>query len=215
MSWIKIVAGFLIMMAVVVVWFRVMKQIRGDSGSGMDVTVPKRRKRRNDEGANDLERFIQLHRSGELERPDAGPSAPAAPAVAAPAPPVARTPAAGPVTHVPPTVAAPVLLTGTHRLLYLILKTGLPGHHVFPRVMLRDLVPAATARADVGAHALAFVVCRSDFSVVAAIEIAPLADSLRTELVERALAATGIRHLVLDAVALPRPKGVRALVYGT
>lgn len=213
MSWIKIVAGFVIMMAVVVVWFRVMKQLRGDSGSGMDVAVPKRRKRRNDEGANDLERFIQQHRTGELERPDAATTAPAAVATAALR--LAKAPAAGSATQVPSAVAAPVLLAGTHRLLYLILKTGLPGHHVFPRVMLRDLVPAATARADVGAHAFAFVVCRADFSAVAAIEIAPLADSLRTELVERALAATGIRHLVLDAAALPRPKGVRALVYGS
>ncbi len=210
MDWMKIVAGFVIMMAVIVAWFRIMKHLRGDRGSGVDVSMPKRRKRRADEGVNDLERFIQSHRTGESERPGAAALDPVATAAAA-AP--ARTTSA-PGNTVPAAMSTPTLLTGVHRLLYLILKTGLPGHHVFPRVMLRDLVPAATARADVGAHALAFVVCKSDFSAIAAIELAPLADSVRTEFVQRALAASGIRHVVLDASALPRPDAVRALVYG-
>lgn len=212
MNWMKIVAGFLIMMAVIVAWFRVMKRIRGDGGSGVEVSMPKRRKRRPDEGVNDLERFIQSHRTGESERTGAVvPDLVATVAAAAPAPARAAS-APGPVA--PPAISTPVLLAGVHRLLYLILKTGLPGHHVFPRVMLRDLVPASTARADVGAHALAFVVCKSDFSAVAAIELAPLADSVRTELVQRALAATGIRHVTLNGSALPRPGAIRALVYG-
>ena len=50
MDWMKIVAGFVIMIGVIVIWFRVMKQIRGDRGSGVDVSMPKRRKRRADEG---------------------------------------------------------------------------------------------------------------------------------------------------------------------
>ena len=210
MDWMKIVAGFVIMMAVIMVWFRVMKQIRGDGGSGVDVTVPKRRKRRPDQGVNDLERFIQSHRTGESERPNAMAVDPVVAATSA----LPARPVFAPFGMVPAVISAPVLLAGVHRLLYLILKTGLPGHHVFPRVMLRDLVPAATARADVGAHAIAFVVCKSDFSAVAAIELAPLADSVRTELVQRALAATGIRHVILDGSALPRPAAVRALVYG-
>ncbi len=210
MDWMKIVAGFVIMMAVIMIWFRVMKQIRGDGGSGVDVSMPKRRKRRADEGANDLERFIQSHRTGESERPDTVALDPVATAAASAPARAASVP--GPAAS--PAMSAPVLLAGVHRLLYLVLKTGLPGHHVFARVMLRDLVPASTARADVGAHVLAFVVCKSDFSAVAAIELAPLADSVRTEFVQRALAATGIRHVVLDASALPRPVAVRALVYG-
>ena len=204
MNWIKIVAGFLIMMAVVVAWLRIMKEIRGDGGSGMGVAVPKRRKRRSDEGANDLERFIQSHRSGE--------TAPVDPVATAAVP---ATRAAAPLPRAPAPAGPPLLLTGAHRLVYLVLKTGLPGHHVFARVMLRDLVPASTARADVGAHALAFVVCRSDFSAVAAIELAPLADSTRTDLVRRALLAAGVRHLVVDPAAPPRPAAIKSLIYGT
>ena len=98
MNWIKIVAGFLIMMAVVVAWLRIMKEIRGDGGSGMGVAVPKRRKRRSDEGANDLERFIQSHRSGETAPVDPVATA-AVPATRAAAPlPTAPAPAGPPQT---------------------------------------------------------------------------------------------------------------------
>jgi len=204
MSWGKVLVGFVIMLGVFIVWLRMMKTIRGDSGSGIDLSVGK--KRRKAEPVNELEQIIAAHRAGNGS----------APAVATPP---AELPIRSPVETSAPspvrTIAqAPVLLTGAQKLAYLVFKAGLPDHHLFARVALGELLPMGSAGADLGRHAFALVVCRPDFTIAVAIDIADPATAQRMAIVNRTLQSAAIRHLVIEPRNMPKPKDVRALVQG-
>ena len=110
MSEFKVLAGFVIIAAVLLFWYRINRSLRG-GGSGLDMT-PQRRPRKGSkgaDGANELERFVAQHRSGVLPSPPDGgggsfltaPSTLPPPAAAA-----ATAPSAAALLH------APVLLTG-------------------------------------------------------------------------------------------------------
>jgi len=200
MSWGKVLFGFAIILGVFIVWIRVMKSMSGGGGSGVDMRVG--RNRRKDAGVNELEQIIAAHRSGDL-----GVVIPVVPNEVSPAPLQAGTRA-----PLPALLQAPVLLSGVHKLAYLIFKAGAPNHHVFARVPLGELLPLEVAGADLGRHAFALVVCRPDFSVVAAIDIADPTMAQRMPLVNRALQTASIRHIVLEPRRMPKPKDVRALL---
>jgi len=68
------------------------------------------------------------------------------------------------------------------------------------------------AGADLGRHAFALVVCRPDFTVAAAVDIADPATTQRMALVNSALQTASIRHIVLEPRRMPKPKDVRALL---
>jgi hypothetical protein len=113
---------------------------------------------------------------------------------------------------VPALLKAPVLLSGAHKLAYLLFKAGVPDHHVFARVPLGELLPLELAGADLGRHAFALVVCRPDLTVTAAVDIADPATAPRMAMVERALQTASIRHIVLQPRRMPRPKDIRSLL---
>jgi hypothetical protein len=200
MSWGKVLFGFVIILGVFIAWFRVMKSISGGGGGGVDMRVG--RDRRKDAGVNELEQIIAAHRSGDL-----GVVIPVIPKEASPAPPQAGT-----QFPLPALLQAPVLLSGAQKLAYLIFKSGVPDHHVFARVPLGELLPLEVAGADLGRHAFALVVCRPDFTVAAAVDIADPTTTQRMALVNRALQTASIRHIVLEPRRMPKPRDVRALL---
>lgn len=205
MNWLRIVAGFLIMMGVVVIWFRWMRALRGRSDGLAPTSRPDRASHR-ERRPNELEQIIAAHRaaSGTANAPRSGAD------TAAPALNVGTA-----AQRASPDTTAPVLLHGVQRLAYLLFRSGLRDHHVLARVPLGQLVAPPDAAAPGPEHVFAVVVCNPDFTVAAAIDIRdPLAGS-HTRMVGDVLRRHGIRHIVLDPASLPRPRDVRALVHGT
>jgi hypothetical protein len=205
MSWSRIVIGFLIMMGVVVVWFRLTRAIKGQDGSRLDTRVGRKRARREGDEPNELERIIAAHRAGAMPA-DTKPHA-ASPAADA-------DDRAGLTPSAPATPRVPVLLNGSQKLAYLLFKAALPDHHVLARVALGELLPDVPATVSRGRHVFAAVVCNADFSVAAAVDIRDPATEHELRIVADTLRTRGIRHILLDPRALPRPRDVRALVHG-
>ncbi|MCA3140680.1 MAG: hypothetical protein ACK5YW_02750 [Betaproteobacteria bacterium] len=209
MSEFKVLAGFAIIAAVLVFWYRINRSLRG-GGSGLDMT-PQRRPReggKGADGANELERFVAQHRSGVLPSPPGGGGGSSLTAASAlPPPAVATAPSAAALLH------APVLLTGAEKLAFLAFKAALPDHHVLARVPLGQLLPGLVLESSLAAHAHAVVVCGSDFSVRAAVDVTTPAATVRLAAVRQTLEARAIRHLVLDQSKLPKPKEIRALLH--
>lgn len=206
MSWGKVLVGFVLILGVFIAWIRIMRSLRGGGGSSLDMSVGRGRKR--NAGANELEQIIAAHRagngtSGTIDAPVTAPPPATAPPALPPAP---------PASPVPALLQAPVLLSGAGKLAYLVFKAALPDHHVFARVTLGELLPAELGGADLGRHAFAIVVCRPDFTVAAAVDIADPATAPRTAMVDRTLQSASIRHIVLDPRQMPKPKDVRALL---
>lgn len=204
MSWGRVLFGFVIMLGVFIAWGLLMKSMRGDGGSGLDLSVG--RKKRKAEPVNELERIIAAHRAG-----DAGATEAAIPLSEPSQGPSIETTAAPPV---PALRQAPVFLAGAQKLAYLVFKTGLPDHPLFARVPLGELLPVALVGADLGRHAFTLVVCRPDFTVAAAIDIADPAAAQRMAMVNRTLKVAAIRHIVIETRNMPKPRDVRALVHG-
>lgn len=148
---------------------------------------------------------------------DARQSAAAKPA---PAPP----PSTGPI--LPAEVARrPRLLSDPQRLLYLVLRVGMPDHVVMANVRLIDLVDcgtdAAAVQADARLRVLAsqrvdFLVCNRALEPIAALTLAAADASPAGD--ERAkidtLRAWGVKFLRFRIGALPRPKEIRSLILG-
>ncbi len=204
MSWGKVLIGFVIILGVFIAWFRIMKSMSGGGSSGLDMRVG--RDRRKDGGVNELEQIIAAHRAGNGAT-NAGIASPPASAEVPQAP--ESGPAPAPVAAL---LQAPMFLSGARKLAYLLFKAGAPDHHVFARVPLSELLPLELAGADLGRHAFAVVVCRSDLTVAAAIDIADPATDQHMAMVNRALQSASIRHIVLDPRRMPKPKDVRALL---
>ncbi len=214
MDWMNVVIGFILMGGVLIGWYRLMRHLKGEGGSGMKLDLPKGKARR-DERANELEQFVATHRVGdaplppetvtEAARPATGALPPTPSAVAAPSGPRALPPAS---PAAPPSAAkAAPLLSGPAKLAFLVFRTALPDHLVFARVSLGEIVAdAGIARG----HVFTLVVCRPDLAVVA------LADLATPEgppaAVSTTLARAGLRHVVIDPERLPRRDAVRALL---
>ena len=116
-----------------------------------------------------------VHTTGTTARPAPVERAAAAPGVAAPGV-AAPAPSSG-------AVAAPRdrFLSPPETLVYYLLRSGIPGYEVFPRVGLASVLAGARATpaaAGANAHDLDFVVCDKSMRVVAAIEVESAADPL-------------------------------------
>jgi hypothetical protein len=214
MDWMNVVIGFILMGAVLIGWYRLMRHLKGEGGSGMKLDLPKGKARR-DERANELEQFVATHRVGGAPLPtDAVTEVAAPPMTALPPPPSPASPASAPralpsasPTAPPAAAKAAPLLSGPAKLAFLVFRTALPDHLVFARVSLGEIVAdAGIARG----HVFTLVVCRPDLAVVA------LADLATPEgppaAVSTTLARAGLRHVVIDAERLPRREAVRALL---
>lgn len=121
--------------------------------------------------------------------------------------------------------AAPVasrerFLTQPETLAYYLLKTGLPGYEIFPRIDIASVLAAPEAATG---HSLDqprravrydidFVVCDKNMRVVAAVRLDGRPAGTDGEWAEGRLAAAGIRMVKLDPAALPRREQVGAFV---
>jgi hypothetical protein len=177
---------------------RVQRYLKGESGSLFE---GKPRRMESTPGTGDLEQFIASYRREKTNA--AGTAPPAEPAAA-----LSAT-ATAPATSASKPGSRRTFLTGPYKVLYLVLKAGLPDHHVFAHCRLGDvLATPPQGWADVRVD---FVVCRSDLQVVAAIELG-VPEPGRRDLAQP-LAAAGIRHLRVQPPALPKPADVRGLIY--
>lgn len=203
MSWGKVLFGFVIIMGVFIAWFRIMKSINGGGGSGVDMRVG--RGRRKDDAINELEQIIAAHRSGAAP---ASTPVPVESAAAIPASPVAMVRAPAPPVPERP----PALLSGASKLAYLLFKSAAPDHHVFARVPIGEVLPAAARDGDLGSHVVTLVLCRSDFSVATVVDIAEPDSASHVARLKPMLQSASIRHIVLDPRRMPKPRDVRALL---
>lgn len=206
MNWITVITGFVLMAGALAGWYRFMRFLKGGAG-GSTADPGHRRRARDAGGTNELEQIIAAHRTGAAA---VGPTLPARePAQARPPGLVAvATPAAAAITTAPAakaTSTAPALLAGAPKLAYLLFCAALPECHVFARVTLAELI-----RGPAPAHTFALVVCRADFTVLAAVDL--VADTDRSPAAAVALARASIPHVLIDPRAMPRRADVRALL---
>lgn len=201
----KLVLALVIIVAVLVLVFRFQKQIQsGTLGSKADAD-----KKSEETRAAELEEFIAAYRrektTGQLQPVVAS----AQPAVAPFAAPTATTTGARAVK------ARAAFLSGPARLAFLVLKAGLPDHHVFAHTRVSDLVdgthPPALANL-----AIDLLVCNKDLGIVAAVDLnsGTQSDALLAREKEQRLGSVGIRYLRLAPGAFPKPAEVRKLIYG-
>lgn len=206
----KVVIGFLLMGGVLFGWYRVMRHLKGDGGSGMKLDLPKGKVRRG-ESANELEQFVAAQRAGSVggaapamaEAPPGGASAPTMPQD----PPPPTTASTAPPTASSRASAGATLLSGPAKLAFLVFRTALPDHLVFARVPLGEIVTdAGIARG----HVFTLVVCRTDLTVVALADLAT--PDGPPPAVTATLARAGVHHVVIDPARLPRRDAIRTLL---
>ena len=215
----KLVLALVIIVAALVLGFRFHKQLKGESVAlGLNLG----KKKGEDSGSNELEAFIAAYQRDKTVVLN-GQSAAAAPATVIPSPPTA----AAPVTPPPATPPAPApalapagakaraaFLAGPTKLAFLLLKAGLPDHHVFAHTRVADLIDALTVPALANLR-VDLVVCTKELAIVAAVD---LPNSAPTDaLIEREkaqhLSTAGIRYVRLEPGKFPKPAEVRALIY--
>ena len=198
----KLVLALAIIVGVLVAVFRFHKQIQ--AGSAGSKTTPGK-----EEGtrATELEEFIAAYRRDKATGQPLAATALTRPEAA---------PAATPGAAAPPAVKArAAFLSGPAKLAFLVLKAGLPDHHVFANTRVSDLMdgPTVPALANLPVD---LVVCSKDLVIVAAVDlnIGQQAEALLEREKEQRLRAAGIRYLRFAPGAFPKPAEVRKLVYG-
>jgi hypothetical protein len=166
------------------------------------------------------ERFREMLKAGPLSAASAAP---------APVVPVAPSPQPASVTETPPDAPAIAyaarerLLSQSEKLIYLLLKTGVPDHEIFSKVPLTAVVNAPGTGYDheqqlrrLSRQVLDFVVCDKGMKIVAAVQLAAaspdaiVAQRIRTE----CLKSAGIRLVTIEPGALPKRSEMRAFVCG-
>ena len=166
------------------------------------------------------ERFKEMFKAGPLAAPSTAP-APAAPVVSQPQPasPTDTPPDAPGIAY----AARDRLLSQAEKLIYLLLKTGMPDHEIFSKVPLAAVVDVPGTGYDheqqlrrLSRQVLDFVVCDKGMKIVAAVQLAAaspdaiVAQRIRSE----CLKSAGIRLVTIEPGALPKRPEVRAFVCG-
>jgi hypothetical protein len=158
----------------------------------------------------------------------ADPPATTGAALPAPAAPVAQ-PQLASVTEAPPDAPAVAyaarerLLDQPEKLIYLLLKTGLPDHEIFSKVPLTAVIEAPGTGYDreqqlrrLARQVVDFVVCDRGMKIVAAVQLAAvgpdavIAQRIRSE----CLKSAGVRLVTIEPGALPKRSEVRAFICG-
>ena len=168
------------------------------------------------DSSDDLERFMAGYRRDKAQS-GAVSAQPAA----------AQAPASRVTTRPPAFAAAKVkpkgaFLAGPNKLLYLVLRTALPDHQIFPNVRLADALqiagqpPTPQARAQLAQARVDFVVCNKQLAVVALVDISDgnRADDVLKRQIEPQINAAGSRYLRVAPTAIPKPAEARSLVCG-
>jgi hypothetical protein len=192
-----------IILATVFGMARIKRRLDGDGAGSL---FGSKRKREEPAGRNELEEFVQAYRRERGVAADAVTQGAAAPPAAAPA---------ASASH--PSPAAPraraAYLEGAKKVMYLVLRSGLPDHHVFANCSVADLLEAGgTLPPALGQARADLVVCRSDLRVVAVVDVGAPVDALKRAL-EAQLTSAGIRYVRVQPPALPKPAQARALIY--
>lgn len=206
MSWFKVVLGFVIMIGVLIAWFKVMAHLKGGTGSGFKFDKPERKRRTRD---NDLEQFIAAHRSGmppDAAEPSGARPASAPPVSAAPASPL---PAPSPASRLAASAPSGAALEGPLKVAYLLVRSTYPDLVAFPNfaaARLPGLAPGATARDRV----FDLVLCRTDLTPVAVIVLRE--GSMPGTSPEAQILGPAIRCVELDPRQLPRREQLRQLL---
>jgi hypothetical protein len=167
------------------------------------------------DSGDDLERFMAAYRRDKAQ------------SGAVSAQPAAQAPASRATTRPPAFAAATVkpkgsFLAGPNKLLYLVLRTALPDHQIFPNVRLADALqiagqpPTPQARAQLAQARVDFVVCNKELAVVALVDISDgnRADDVLKRQIEPQITAAGGRYLRVAPTAIPKPAEARSLVCG-
>jgi len=221
--WFNLLIAAILLLATLAGYYLIRKRIVGDS------PLTPRPTRKSAPGPNELEAIIAAYRRDQAPAPlpvavkaaagqpeNTGRALPASLELAASVP---DAPTASSAAHVQ--LRKP-FLAGPNRLLYLVLKIGLPDHLIFANVRLADLVrvvnPAATpqARAQLAQTRIDFLVCSADLGVVALLDITDgnRADDVLKCQLEAQLTSGGCRYVRVTPNAIPKPAQVRALVCG-
>lgn len=169
------------------------------------------------------ERFAQLLEGGASPVP--------ATAAPAPAPAIAvagqETPASGAAPEEAPAVAYAArahVLSPAEKLVYYLLRAGLPDLEVFPKVPLAVVIEAPGKGYDreqqlrrLSRQVIDFVVCDKGMKVVAAVQLAAVgpeavvAQRIRSE----CLKSAGLRLVTVEPTALPKRAELRAFICGS
>ncbi len=224
--WINLLIAAILLLATLAGYYFIRKRIIGDS-----VVTPRPARKVVQQGPNELEKIIATYRH---DNRDAAPIAVSAKAAYVQPQPAQRpVPApfelAAAATDAPTTSSAAHVqlrrpfLAGPNRLLYLVLKIGMPDHLVFANVRLADLVrvvnPAATpqARAQLAQTRIDFIVCTPNLEVIGLLDITDgnRADDVLKRQLEAQLTSGGCRYLRVTPNAIPKPAQIRALVCGS
>ncbi len=198
----KLVLALAIIVGALVLVFRFQKQIQSGGGSrtGTD---------QKPEGARaaELQEFIAAYRRDKATGP-VQPSLTSQPAVA-PAAAIAATASTAAVK------ARTAFLTGPAKLAFLVLKAGLPDHHVFAHTRVSDLMDGTSVPALANLP-IDLLVCSKELAIVAAVDLnsGTQSDALLAREKEQRLRGVGIRYLRFSPGAFPKPADVRKLVYG-
>ncbi|HEY7759524.1 MAG TPA: DUF2726 domain-containing protein [Burkholderiales bacterium] len=168
------------------------------------------------DSGDDLDRFMAAYRRDKAQggAPAARPEG-----IHAPAP---RAAARSPTLAVATVKPKASFLAGPNKLLYLVLRTALPDHQIFPNVRLADALqiagqpPTPQARAQLAQARVDFVVCNKELAVVALVDISDgnRADDVLKRQIEPQITAAGGRYLRVAPTAIPRPAEARSLVCG-
>ena len=197
----KLFLALVIIVAVLLLVFRFHKQIR----SGIVGSTAGPDKKEEGTRTTELEEFIAAYRRDKATG-QAQPNAASAQPAAVPAVPATVTPAVK---------ARAAFLSGPAKLAFLVLKAGLPDHHVFAHTRVSDLMDGTTAPALANLP-IDLLVCSKDLAIVAAVDLnsGTQSDALLAREKEQRLRGAGIRYLRFAPGAFPKPAEVRRLIYG-
>ena len=193
----KLVLALAIIIGVLVLVFRFQKQIQSGGSSSTD---------RKPDGARatELDEFIAAYRRDKATG-QAQPN------------PASAQPAAAPsgATTAGAAKARAAFLSGPAKLAFLVLKAGLPDHHVFAHTRVSDLMEGTSVPALANLP-IDLLVCSKELGIVAAVDLnnGTQSDALLAREKEQRLRSLGIRYLRFAPGAFPKPADVRKLIYG-
>ena len=217
----KLAFALIITVVALVLVFRYQKQIKGDSDLGLKAGGAKEQA----SNPHELEEFIAAYRRDKalgVATAAGSPPSTASPTPAPPSPPAASAASAAPpiasATASPPArlKARSAFLAGPSKLSFLVLKAGLPDHHVFANTRLADVVDGNLVAA-LSNLKIDLLVCGKDLGIVAAVDLGnggQPPSALDREKQQR-LEAIGIRYVRLEPGAFPKPADVRRAIYGS
>jgi len=219
----KLIVATLIILAAFVALYRIQKHIKGD-GEALSFSSKKETRGSREE----LDAFIAAYQRDKAAKSTAQPQLAVATAQtpAAVAPPTSMpahaalaqpSPIRASVNSTPPPQnwrSRPSFLETPSKLAYLLLKAGLPDHHVFANTRLSDLIETP-ADAPLGNLRVDLIVCTKELAIVAAIDVASngAAQAPLQNDKTKCFDAAGIRYLRFATSAFPKPAEIRQLIY--